>query len=290
MPNLAPDTSMTYRDVILRVAEESDYAFYDPSSPDSPADIPQDRQILDKIKRAVNDGIDRLARAMPKCFALRPQFSFDMSPTGQSPFSLLNPLNGQNDGQYYRLPYYINSRPIQGWQWSSQTSNFAGFAQDCDPEQLDRQARTAAISSYPTLASMVPYGPTGDTGDRQTKAVRFYPAPDQNYRITARFLITPPKMVDLSDRHIFGASHDQTVVAFALWSFMEHDAKDPAMRATYEARANRALAESIAIDRENAQVSLGSMNDPGINQYGYRAINPGVDIVTSSMTSVLLSQ
>lgn len=289
MPTLPPDTSLTFRDLILRVAEETNFALYDDSSPDSPAAIPTDRVVLDKIKRAVNDGIDLLARAYTKWTSLRPQVSFLMSTDGTGPLNLKNPITQEPDPSIYRLPWYITGRPINGWNFASTGSNFTGRVQDCDPERIDYYQRASQTSSYPRFASIVPSPSTGDTGaDRQTKAVRFWPSPDQAYQITARFLIHPPPMIELDDRHIFGASHDQTVLAFAMLSFKRHDAKDASMRATYQDRADRALAESIRIDQEGAPRTMGSMTDPSIeSSRPFRYINPGVDTVTTSMTSVL---
>lgn len=288
MPTLPPDSSLTFKDLILRVAEECGLAYYDPSDADSPAAIPVDRQILDLIKRSVNDGIDRMARAYPKWTSLRPQVQIVMTPDADGPLNLNNPVTGEADASIYRLPWYITGRPVNGWQWSSQDSGFSGFARDVTPEEVDHFQRSQSGTGYPRLAAIVPSLIKGDAGaDRQTKAVRFWPTPDQAYIVTGRFLVHAAKMVGLEDRHIFGASHDQTVLAFALWAFKEHDAKDPAMRSTYEARAMRALAESVKIDQESVQLDGGRMTDPDLVSGSYRQINPGVDLVTSSMTGVL---
>lgn len=292
MPTLPPDTSLTFEQVILRVAEECGLAYYDPSSADTPAAIPQDRQVLDKFKRAVNDGMDRLARAYPKWTCLRPQVSFSLAPAGDGPLNIPNAAtvaagDTTPDASIYRLPWYILSQPLNSWHWGSQSSSFSGYARVTTPEEVDRLHRSASATSYPQLAAIIPSPIRGDAGsDRQTKAVRFWPAPNEAFLVTARFLVTPGKMVDLQDRHIFGASHDQTVVAFAVWCFKEHDAKDPGMRATYESRANRALAESIRIDQESVPQDLGSMGDPGADDRVFRQVNPGLDVVTSSMTGV----
>lgn len=294
MPTFPPDTSLSFQDIILRVAEEAGFAFYDSSSPDTPAAIPQDRQILDKIKRSINDGIDRMARAYPKWTSLRPQVSFALAPNGDGPLNIPNNLTlaaggTTNDPSLYRLPWYITGRPVNGWQWSSQGSNFAGFAKDVSPEELDFRQRASQTASFPLMAAIVPSSMKGDPGsDRQTKAVRFWPSPDQAYLVTARFLVYPAKLVALQDRHIFGAAHDQTVLAFALWALKEHDAKDAGMRATYQARAANALAESIRIDQEGVQLDLGMMTDPNLTAKPFRYVNPGVDVVTSSMTPALM--
>src|SRR4051812_40989351 len=120
MPTLPPDTSLSYRDLILRTAEEAGFGYYDSSSPDSLADIPIDRGILDKMKRSVNDGCQRLARAWPKCSALRPPVSFVMDVDGTGPLNLPNALTiasgaSTGDPSIYRLPWYITGgRPVNG--------------------------------------------------------------------------------------------------------------------------------------------------------------------------------
>jgi len=296
MPTLPPDTSLTFQDLILRVAEETRFAKYDDSNPNSPAQIPTDRGILDKIKRAINDGISLMARDYPKWTSLRPQVSFVMSTDGTGPLNLPNPITGEPDPSIYRLPWYITGRPINGWHWVSTASNFSGFAVDCDPERIDHLQRSTQTSSYPRVASIVPSISKGDTGaDRQTKAVRFWPSPDQAYQVTARFLVHPSPMIELQDRHIFGASHDQTVLAYSVWCFKRNDAKDPGLRSEYRARVYGdgttmnigALAASIKIDQESVPASMGVMADPSINQSkSGRYVNPGLDVNTGSMTPV----
>lgn len=296
MPTLPPDTSLTFEQVVLRVAEEAGLAFYDSSSPNSKAAIPRDGQVLDLIMRKVNDGIEEMARAYPKWTSLRPQVTLTLSPTGTGPLSLPN-LQGDNDGSIYRLPWYVTGRPIDGWNFADPASNFAGFVRDVAPEIVDHYHRMAKTSAYPQFASIIPSPAKGDVGqDRQLRAVRIWPSPDRAYTLTARFRVTSPRMVSLQDRHIFGSSHDMTVVAFGLWALKQHDAKDPMMRETYRKRVygdpttNQpgALAESIRIDQEAVQDVTAYMTDPGIDRSPRgRYVNPGLDIVTSSMVPVL---
>ena len=152
MPTLPPDTSLTFQDLILRVAEETRFAKYDDSNPNSPAQIPTDRGILDKIKRAINDGISLMARDYPKWTSLRPQVSFLMSTDGTGPLNLPNPITGEPDPSIYRLPWYITGRPINGWHWVSTASNFSRLHSRQSSGSTIAGRSTPTVSGDATLA------------------------------------------------------------------------------------------------------------------------------------------
>ena len=249
-------------------------------------------------KRSINDGLDLMARAYPKWSSLRPQVELTLDASGNSPHNYIDPATNTRDAALYRLPWYVSGRCVSGWNWSATASNFGGVALDVEPERVERLRRSGTSTGYPQFAAVIPCAPPAlaDQGpDRQGRAVRFWPTPDQAYRVTGRFMVACPKLARLDDRHIFGASHDQTVLAFAVWAFKRHDAKDPSMRETYKQRvfgdgspANvGALYESIRIDQESVPQGLGQMGDPGLGRVGRQYVNPGIDYNTTSMSSVL---
>lgn len=274
--NTPPDTSLTFRELLTRVAEECDWAYYDPNNPDSPADIPRDRQLLDKMKRGVNDGLRRLYRAYSWSF-LRPAVSIPLTTDGAGPFNI------DSDATMYALPWNVQGRPLNGWQWGLTDQTISGKAADCSIEAVNLKHLSVNSIGYPQMIGLAPFPQSGDSGDRQRYYFRVWPTPQDAYTVQATFLQTPIAMVQLTDRHVAGAMHDETVLAFALLAVKEHDAKDPAMRQTYKDRADRALAESIRVDQENVPRSIGRMSDPSIEYGGTRRyVRPGLDYVNGA--------
>lgn len=283
--NHTPDSSLTFGEVILRVAEESGWAKYDPNSADSPAAIPTERQLLDKLKRAVNDGATELARAYPKFAGLRPVLTLQLFPDGDGPDNLPSETYPNGDPSTYRLPWYVQSRPVGPWVWGIDGQTISGEAEDVSIDRVNRKHLSIRSSGFPVMAGVAPCDPpalaeTQDGGsDRRTWKVRVWPNPQQAFFFRARFVVATPRMAQLTERHVFGAAHDQTLISFAMWHLKRHDARDPALVATYQQRKDEALAASIRYDQEFVPKTLGRLRDPAAERTeGRRYFHPGLDM------------
>ena len=77
---MAPDSTLTYKDLLIRVAEAAGIASYiNPAdAADNTAQVPTDPHNLDLCKRAVNDGLDQFYLSNPRWSFLKPTVSLSL--------------------------------------------------------------------------------------------------------------------------------------------------------------------------------------------------------------------
>lgn len=259
--NDAADTSMTFRDLILRVAEAGGLCDY-PEGEDNEAAIPTDPHDLDLCKRSVRDGLEQFYRAHKKWTFLQPEVSMTLSTDASSPASI------NDDPARYRLPWFVCGASSGVITWANPVGSWGGTLQLTNPERVMAAAANNPDSTgHPQLACILPapQNVAVTTGDRQGWELRVWPKPDANYELKARFRVFPRRLEDLDERHVAGAMHDQTVVSFAVWVLKRRDAEtNPGVLAVYKREADEALAASIALDAPNTPRLLGRAYDSGI--------------------------
>lgn len=289
--NDAADTSMTFRDMILRVAEAGNMCDY-PEGAANEAAIPTDRHDLDLCKRSVRDGLEQFYRAHKKWSFLHPEVTLTMSVDGTGA------ANIQADPSRMRLPWYTNGASSGSITWRSSAGSYGGQVTLTNPERVRAAAATApAQTGHPQLACILP-SPMGvpvTTGDRQGWELRVWPKPSEAFTLTASFRVFPRRLEDLEERHVAGAPHDQTIVSYAIWTLKRRDAEtNPGVLKVYKEEALEGLKQSILLDAPNAPRLLGRSYDSGIaadvmggrralptgywngtNEYNGVAVNPG---------------
>jgi hypothetical protein len=260
---IGPDTSMTFRDAILRVAEAAGLA---DNVNAATVGIPTDTGDLDIVKRAVWDGAELFYRGLnpatgkvhPWTF-LRPMVELICDPAGTGPDNI------ENDPAKMRLPWNVTGRPSGTWVWKVASGGWGGNVIDTHIERLERMHVLGTITGCPEYAAIgVAKDQKVNVTDRQGWYVHVYPTPDLAYVMRARFLLTPRKLLELDDRHIAGALHDQTLVSAAVWAFKRRDAKDRATRESYREDFEEAMLASIKHDEMNVPKTLGRLEDPSL--------------------------
>jgi hypothetical protein len=245
------DTSATFEDLILRLAERVGLA--DQSG--TVAAIPTDADNLAKIKRCVNEGYARFLRAYKYWSFLEQDVQITLSSAGTGGHCI------ESDPGRYALPGYVAGSPKGPWTYVDERTARAHI-QNIAPSLIDgyRQG-DGGSSGVPCYAACRPRATGAPKGGAPLGwEALFWPLPDSNYVIKATFRIKQHKLVENHDRHIAGSEHDDSLHAFCWLAWQEDDAEDPHIAERAKAAAMERLAESVELDKQNHPDSVG-MND-----------------------------
>lgn len=270
------ETGLTFADLITRTAESMGIARYTDATDGlgNVARIPTNPHDLDLVKRMVNQGIARFLTGVrgrddngrarkpyTKWAFLRPESTVQMSTDGTGP------TNVAGDAARYRLPWNLVSAPLTDWTISegTTTSNASSciFIPARDVRHSLSLSTTSGRPSVSAIAPLVQQGPPG-VDDRGWE-VLFFPRPDKAYTAKAIFRILPQPMVALEQRHIAGAEHDMTVLAFCIAEAKRRDASDATRGTDIElalSEADRMMEASIEHDLQYAPRTVGYLRDP----------------------------
>lgn len=265
-----PDTSKTAEDLLIRLAEWDGSASYvnDEDANDNRARVPTNPHDLDILWRALNDAIECMSRGATKdgyvhewrCLMYRASVSIDT--TGTLPYAL--------DGRtgVYALPWYFdNASPATDWWCYTSGTTLVSFMSMTDIRSVRTYLLSNPGNSRPIMAAVVP-GVSGAPGASNRKGWQLHvaPLPDQAYTLETEIRLRATKLESLGDRHVFGALHDETILALAKWVLVRDKRADPQTVADAKAAADEALALSIRLDLANTPTNLGTMTDPGISR------------------------
>jgi len=232
------DTSLTFGDLKLRVAEAVDVAPQGSGS-DNRATAPTDPNLKDRIERAINDAARQIAGAWRWTW-LSPTLSITLSPDGDGPMSV------NEDPTRYRLPACVNSAPFGrvAWKYPAGTSG-GGIVTDTHIDRLvDMTDRSPDFEGPPQYCAVRPIEGVG-IGDRPGIELLVWPKPDQAYVLTSRFRVMPTRMVNDAERPIWPEWMDDAVIAKAVTNFLR-----PQDEGYGQYQSNAAAALSLAKDRD----------------------------------------
>lgn len=256
MPALTDfQTGLTFRDLILRVAETFNMA---PSGPDGRT-IPTNADHLDWCKRVVNDAYSRVQSAHNAWRALRPLVAVNLSntPTGDS-------IGGTN--YRYRLPRYVRGQP--SGPWVPLDDNLAIMQIGVRPYLMLRRWHYEHGSTGKPAFAAVGFDSEGLQRGGPEMELVVYPAPDRTYTIAAKFIVRSDKLVDLDDRHLFGAELDFLILdACRLEGAIADDGMtgaSPGLRQEWMARYTDSLRRAITIDAQREPPLGGVWHDPSV--------------------------
>jgi hypothetical protein len=246
---------MTFEEIILDCAERWGHA----DETGDTAGIPTDDYLLDKIKRKVNAGYRAFLTANPKWTFLEERVQIQCYPDGDGPYNI------DGDAGRYRLPSRIASSPRFDWTFEGDQkpgSVVMNLAHDIVLRRRAAGERTG-IPEYCGVGPIDPDAPPGGA-ERGWEAV-FYPAPAADYLLETTFRVDSHTLIDLSERHIAGRSHDRTLIAFCDWEWYRDDGEDETVRERYKAEIYGdgarpgLLALSIAADNERRSRRHGNL-------------------------------
>lgn len=252
------DSGLSFGELILRTAEAAG-VHSAPTTAGGISAIPDNADILDRIKRCVNDGLSRMYRDYPRWTALRPILSIQFNPSTPGPTSLSGDVSRQ------ALPTAVSITPIGRWV-ASTDDGWSGPVSVVSIETMLASKRSISDSGMPRIAAVVANGYDASTS-APTYELRVYPAPSQTVTISGRATVIPPRLVENDQRHPLGSEHDQTVVdaACAAWYANHPDSKT---RSEWTARYLQSLQASVVFDRQKQPGALGRTTMPGSGDIG----------------------
>lgn len=256
MPGI--DFTLTFQDIILRVAREVGFAVS--RADGSGEDIPTGK-ILQRVKDAVNDARDDFYRCYAHWTFLREGVTITLDPTAGA-------WNVEGDTGRIRLPWYVQIPPLTEWIYSLAAGGAGGRVRVAGIDDVRRAyADLADQTTGPPLMIAQEHSPGLDhqPGVRRPIIMRVWPRPDQTYTLTAESgRVVFAKMVDLSDREPAGSMHDQAIIVRAIYRFKRANNADAALLRRLEEDADKEFARSIALDQQNPPPTLGIMHDPSV--------------------------
>lgn len=254
-----PDTSMTAQDMLVRIAEAGGVADYTnpDDATDSRARVPSNSHDLDRCWRALNDAAAELAaRHRWQCLNVRTLIAVDAS--GESPAAVSG-----NPG-IYALPWYLwDVVPAEGWiLYESSPSDASRVVMTTLSRVRAELVASSGSTGRPVWATAQPASHVAS--GRRGWDLHIAPLPDRSYTLECQTRIAPRKMAAMSDRHVFGAKHDMTLLALAKWMFHRDRRADAETVAMLKAEAEQAIATSIRNDGEDTPATIGCVYDPSI--------------------------
>jgi len=245
---------MSFSRLILEVAEAAGIARYQDATDGEGniARIPSDAHDLDRVRRAVNRGLRAFFAANRRWTFLVPAVTLTLTEDASGGDN----ING--DASRLRLPPGLKGDPIGNWTINApdSTANPTTCIHTSERRVMSCIS-TSASSGRPTMAAVRPVMGLGSGTDGAVREVIFWPKPDTTYTASARFRVLPREMNELEERHLAGAEHDETILAFCKFAMLE---RDPDLSAHFAAERDRMLELSKELDKNNMN-AVGSMND-----------------------------
>lgn len=281
------ETSATFETLILRLAERVGHA----DQTGTVAAIPDDANTLALIKKCVNEGYDRFLRAHPT------GWSFLMRWWDLTLSSTAGASNIDGDPARVKLPGWASGQPQEDWTYIGTNSTRRNVIRT-HPTIVDQHRLSSPdVTGIPSICSVRAIASGGPPGLSPTRwEATFFPSPDATYVIRAPFRVHRHQMVDLSERHVAGAQHDQAIFDFSWLVWCEDDAESPdkltrATAAVYGVPGTMqrgSLAESIALDNLNDADTLGESAPPDLSVYARPGLSiaPNLPLVTFNGQSV----
>lgn len=241
------DGGLTFRDLVLRLAEALNIALY-PTGNDNRAQIPADPNRLDKCKRFINDGAREFLAATRHPYTKRMVSWNFTAPVIEHTFA-----TGTNR---VRLLASITSAPRGSIRWRDQ-QNGGGEVYNIDHSRLLSIEASKPTSSGPPLYCSVVPARGSNVGERPGMDLAIFPKPDRTITLSARYRLGYTPFVDMAERGFWGADHDLTVLAFAVARAKAMDMPDEYPAAALE--RDRLLAHSMDIDAMSRPRTLGTL-------------------------------
>lgn len=237
-------SGLSFKDLIIRVSEAAGVQRA-PTAAGETAGTPTSTHHLDKVKRAINDGINVLLRDYPKWHGLRETYSISIDPANPGADAVGGDIAVQ------RLGPAISLAPNGKWTASS-TSGYRVKLQTVALVELLSQS---PLTAFPAMVAFEPLRRESQN-DAPVWAVRIWPTPAEAITLTGLANLKPARMVDDDERHPLGAEHDMTVVHAALVE-MYRGHTDRAVIEAAKQDYQMALASSRALEEQREPACLG---------------------------------
>ena len=249
-----PSLSLTFQDLIIRVAEYLGIAYYGPDGTEA-AQLPVDPHDLELCKRLVNDGYRRFLTGNPRWQFLTPTIQITFVP-GQAEYDM-------PDGFYGSI--------LMPWTYPP---NGPHLTISTVSEGAIREMQAGGdVSGDPAYVAFRPKAVDAATDGARWQAI-FWPTPAAEYTVTARARLFPDKLVDLTDRPVAGFQHDEAILAAALMEAERQRGDGMGVQAQNYADA---LKRAMEQDKQAAPKRLGDYGDRSEDRLRAQRPYTGVD-------------
>jgi hypothetical protein len=247
-------SSITFEGLILRTAIEA--GLHDvPDAADNRSKIPSDPAVLDRIKRAVNDGRQEFYRRLNRCTCMRQFITLQMYAGGDGPYNI------EGDAATYQLPLSVQAIPLGLWHWRLDAAS-GPVAQRHAADIARLLAGDESLTGPPVCMAVANQLSGRGVATRISRSVlHVYPRPDAAYVLAGEVRFAYSPLVALDDTEPVGDEHALAMVEAAIY-FMERANPDIRIREHHYARMLDAFKVSEDMDRDRRPRSLGLATDP----------------------------
>jgi hypothetical protein len=249
---------ITLKDLMLELALRMGWQKHG-SGTDNTPQLPDDANLLFRLKNSINNGRREVMRRMPTAWCFRPRVTITLDPAGTGAQCV------DGDPSKYRLPRNAAGLADGEWTWSL-TAGYGGPLQQrhaSDLAYMHASTSTNSLTSRPAVMAlaMATLNNPAEPGRQTCPFLWVYPPPDDAYTIsgTLRLVYTP--LAGLDDVDPMGDLHAETLVTAG-----ERDLKinhpDLQHRALMEQMLQAAVERSIETDNQNRPQQLGIGHDP----------------------------
>ena len=254
-----PDGFIDFEGLILRVAVEAGLAKFPTGVADNRSKIPTDPNVLDRIKRAINDSRQEIYRRASTMTCFRPRISFTTVLDGSGATNVLA------DPAKYLMPMTARAIAIGRWQWTAGTDT-QGWGGDIIQKHEGDIARLHAnvgstASGPPQLIALckdLVADPAMGGRKRHINYLWLYPVPDAEYTISGQVQLMYAPLSELGDVDPMGDEHALTIIEGAHWQLRK---SMPDSAANYQ-KFVEAIALSKKVDADRRPQSIGVSHDP----------------------------
>jgi len=238
---------------MLNVARQFGYArITDDEGKDIAPALPAEPSRLAAIRDAVDTGYARFLAATPHWTFLQQTITVVVDPAG------VTAIDG--DTSRYLLPAGVAGRPHRSWLVTLPSGTWVGEALDTSISRVLAVAAERVNSLGPPVAAAVRPALNVTNGSTRWE-LAIAPRPDQAYNLVGEFRLEPVMMAELTDRHIAGPQHDQTIKDMSCAAMAESDSQFADAVERWQMQADRSLARSLENDGELQPSNLGTMPD-----------------------------
>jgi hypothetical protein len=230
--------------------------------------LPSDGTTLAKLKMKLNQGYMNFIAGIDPSSQTRPytawtfltrEVSITLDPTGTGP------QNIAGDSARYRLPDGITSAPKQHWTMDGSGAYANARILSASIEAVrDQLSITKTTAGCPERAACRPIASPDHPDYGKAWEVIVSPRPSIAATMTADFRVQARPMTALSQRHVAGPEHDQTILAFGKLAWLSDDDREGGRYQRAMAEAVAARQASIDLDKRSRGMVLGRLVDPSV--------------------------
>lgn len=249
----AVTTGKTLGELALDVARAFNFAeIVDDAGNTIAPRLPSDPSRLDTLLDACRSGYETFIRSRPRWNFLRQLTSIVCDPTGTG----FQCVDG-DAGRYGLSAGTRSNQPVWTLLPANGTDSVTATLLSVSPERV---SSAWALDPEPGIPMFCALRPTHQNDGSIRWELMIAPRPSKPYILQSTYVIQPPPLINLDDRHVAGAVHDEAIKAACLAEFASRDL-DGDRASMYRSMRAEQFAASAAIDDTLTVPDLGEIPD-----------------------------